>query len=63
MNDLFGGGDKGPSAEDIRKQNIARAKEREKALRSLAASEQRSGVIELFGPNNPALMIPGSSNE
>lgn len=61
MSSLFGG-DSGPSAEEIRQRNINQAKQRERDIRSLASQEQTSGVFELFGPNNPALNIPGGTN-
>lgn len=62
MNNLFGGGDRGPSAEELRRQSIAQAKQREKDLRALASTERDTGVFELFGPSNPALNIPGGNN-
>lgn len=62
MTSLFGGGSRGPSAEELRRENIDRAKQRERDIRSLASRERDGGVFELFGPSNPALNIPGGTD-
>ena len=65
MGNLFGTPDTGPSEEELRQRRIADSKKRAQALRSAALEESQTGVIQLFGPSNPAitnLTQPGGNN-
>ena len=54
--------DSGPSAEETRRKAIENAKQRQEAVRAAALRESSTGIIQLFGPGNPALNIPGVKN-
>lgn len=51
-------GDSGPSDEEIRQDNLENARQREADLRAAAQKANKKGVVQLFGPGNPALNIP-----
>lgn len=55
------GGDSGPSEAEINQKNLDRAKQREQTVRSNAQQVNNQGIVQLFGPGNPALNILGGN--
>jgi len=54
--------DSGPSEEEVRQDNLNLARQREQDIRAAAAANNNQGVIQLFGPGNPALNVPGGTS-
>lgn len=62
MKDLFGTEYSGPTREQLRQDEIDRAKARERTIRAQAVANQNKGIVQLFSANNPALNVPGNNS-